>query len=184
MADKNKNKNKNSNWIMVAVLAAVIVISLAVYFYFFYFNNRAVNRFKKSSGETQSSSSINSGQLDSDLENAESFNLNITEIKIEKDISNSEFTTKSSNIYIGDRIIFEIVIKNESSKIAENIRVISLPPQKFENILPEENSGGLYDPLSKKIVWDVPEIGAGKTAKIKFSAVAGKDFEDREKFTI
>ena len=53
---------------MVALLAAVIVISLAVYFYFFYFNNSAIDRFQTSS-ETQSSSSINSDQLDSNLEN-------------------------------------------------------------------------------------------------------------------
>ena len=81
MADKNKNKNKT--WVMVALLAAVIVISLAVYFYFFYFNNRVIDRFK-TSGETQSSNGINSDQLDSNQEIFASFNLNITEIRIEK----------------------------------------------------------------------------------------------------
>ncbi len=160
---------------MAALLAAVIVISLAVYFYFFYFNNRAI---------AQSSSSINSDQLDSNLENTESFNLNVTEIRIEKVASNAETLTKSSDIYIGDKINFAIVIKNEGSKIAENIKVISLPPQKLENITLEENSGGIYDPFSKKIVWDIAEIGAGKTTEIKFNAIAGKDFDDGEKFAI
>jgi uncharacterized repeat protein (TIGR01451 family) len=183
LADKNKNSNKSKTWVMVALLAVVIVISLAVYFYFFYFNNSAVDKFQTSS-ETQSLSSINSDQLDSNLENAESFNLNITEIRIEKDASNAESATKGSDIYIGDKINFAIVIKNESSKTAENIRVINLPPQKLENIALEENSGGLYDPFSKKIVWDIAKIGTGKTTEIKFSAVAGKDFEDGEKFTI
>lgn len=158
---------------MVALLAAVIVISLAVYFYFFYFNNSTIDRFQTSS-ETQTSSSIM----------LESFSLNITEIRIEKDASNAESATKSSDIYIGDKINFAIVIKNESSKAAENIKVLNLPPQKLENIVLEENSGGLYDPFSKKIVWDIAEIGAGKTTEINFSAVAGKDFEDGEKFTI
>jgi uncharacterized repeat protein (TIGR01451 family) len=183
LADRNKNKDKNKTWLMVALLAAVIAISLAVYFYFFYFNNRVIDRFQTSS-ETQSSSIINSDQLDSNLEIFANFNLNITEIRIEKDKSNSKSATKSSNIYIGDKINFAIVVKNESSKDTENIKVISLPPQKLENIALEENSGGFYDPFSKKIVWDIDEIGAGKTTEIKFSAVAGKDFEDGEKFTI
>ena len=168
---------------MVALLAAVIVISLAVYFYFFYFNNSTIDRFQTSS-ETQSSNSTDLDQLDSNLEKLQSFNLNITEIRIEKDTSSSASATKGSDIYIGDKINFVIVIKNESSKDAKNFRVINLPPQKLENIALEENSEGLYDPFSKKIVWDIAKIGAGKTTEIKFSAVAGKDFEDGEKFTI
>lgn len=168
---------------MVALLVVVIVISLAVYFYFFYFDNRAIDRFQTSSN-SQSSSSISSDQLDSNLENTGSFNINITEIRIEKVASNAETLIKSSDIYIGDKINFVIVIKNESSKTAENIRVINLPPQKLENITLEENPGGIYDPFGKKIVWDIAEIEAGKTTEIKFSAVAGKDFDDREKFTI
>jgi len=183
LADKNKNSDKNKTWVMVALLAVVIAISLAVYFYFFYFKDKAIDRFQTSS-ETQSTSSINSDQLDSNLEIFASFNLNITEIRIEKNASHFASATKGSDIYTGDRINFEIVIKNESSKNAENIRVINTPPQKLENIALEENSGGLYDPTSKKIIWDIAEIGAGKTIRIKFSAVAGKDFEDREKFTI
>ena len=168
---------------MAALLATVIVISLAVYFYFFYFNNSAIERFE-TSNETQSPSSTDLDQPDSNLEKLASFNLNITEIRIEKDAGSSASAPKSSNIYIGDKINFAIVIKNESSKTAENIRVINLPPQKLENIAPEENSRVLYDPYSKKIVWNIAEIGAGKTTEIKFSAVAGKDFEDGEKFTI
>ncbi|MCL4417559.1 MAG: GDSL-type esterase/lipase family protein [Actinobacteria bacterium] len=185
----DKNKNRNNSRIMAAVLAAVIVMSLAFYFYFFYFNNRAADKFQSSaetqnSNPTQNSGSMDSDQLDPNPQNAENFNLNISEIRIEKDINSSEFIAKSSDIYAGDRITVEIVIKNESSKMAENISVISLLPQKLEDISPEENSGGLYDPLSKKIFWDISEIGAGKIATIKFSAIAGKDFEDGEKFTV
>ena len=168
---------------MVALLVVVIIISLAVYFYFFYFNNRAIDRFQTSS-KTQSSSSTSSDQLDSNLEIFTRFNLNISEIRIEKDAGSSATATKSSDIYIGDKINFTIVVKNESSKMAENIRIINLPPPKLENIALEEKSGGFYDPFSKKMAWNIVEIGAGKTTELKFSAVAGKDFEDGEKFTI
>ena len=68
---------------MVALLAVVIVISLAVYFYFFYFNDSAIERFE-TSNETQSPSSTDLDQPDSNLEKLASFNLNITEIRIEK----------------------------------------------------------------------------------------------------
>jgi len=183
LADKNKNTNKNKIWIMVALLAVVIVLSLAAYFYFFYFSNGAIDRFQTFS-ETQKSGSINSAELDSNPEIVESFNLNITEIKIEKDISEASSAANGTDINIGDRINFEIVIKNESSKAAENIKVVNLPPQKLESITLEEKLGALYDPFGKKIVWDIDRIEAGKTVRIKYSAIAGKDFEDGEKFKI
>jgi uncharacterized repeat protein (TIGR01451 family) len=87
---------------------------------------------------------------------------------------------KSDEIYIGDIVKFDILIKNNGVQPAKNIKVIDLPPDKLENISMAEGSGGSYDPFSRKIVLDIAEIGAGKTLKLAFTGFISNDLNDGE----
>lgn len=87
---------------------------------------------------------------------------------------------KSDKIYIGDTVKFDILIKNNDTRPAKNIKVIDLPPDKLENINMAEGSGGLYDPFSKKIVLDIAEIGEGETIKMSFTGFISNDLNDGE----
>jgi uncharacterized repeat protein (TIGR01451 family) len=87
---------------------------------------------------------------------------------------------KSGEIYIGDTVKFDILIKNNGTQPAKNITIIDLPPDKLENINMAEDSAGSYDPFSRKIVLDNTEIGAGKTINIAFTGFISNDLNDGE----
>jgi conserved repeat domain len=87
---------------------------------------------------------------------------------------------KSDEIYIGDTVKYDILVKNNGSQTAKNIKVIDLPPDKLENINMAEGSGGSYDPFSRKIVLDIAEIGAGETIKIDFTGFISNDLNDAD----
>lgn len=87
---------------------------------------------------------------------------------------------ESGKIYIGDTVKFDILIKNNSSQPAKNIKVIDLPPDKLENINIAEGFVGSYDPFSKKIVLDITEIAAGETIKVSFTGLISNDLNDGE----
>ena len=87
---------------------------------------------------------------------------------------------KSGEIYIGDTVRYDILIKNNGAQPAKDIKIIDLPPDKLENISMAEGSGGSYDPFSRKIVLDIAEIGAGKTIKLSFTGFISNDLNDGE----
>jgi uncharacterized repeat protein (TIGR01451 family) len=87
---------------------------------------------------------------------------------------------KSDEIYIGDTVKFEILIKNNGAQPAKNIKIIDLPSDKLENIKILEGSGGSYDPFSRKIVSDIGEIGAGGTIKVAFTGIISNDLNDAD----
>ncbi len=87
---------------------------------------------------------------------------------------------KSDKIYIGDTVKYDILIKNNGTQPAKNIKIIDLPPDKLENINMAEDSGGSYDPFSRKVVLDISEIEAGKTIKISFIGSISNDLNDGE----
>lgn len=87
---------------------------------------------------------------------------------------------KSGEIYIGDTVKFDVLVKNNGALSAKNITIIDLPPDKLENINIAEGSGGSYDPFSRKIVLDIVEIGAGETISIAFTGFISNALKDGE----
>ena len=85
---------------------------------------------------------------------------------------------KSDEIYIGDTVKFDVLIKNNGDLPARNIKIIDLPSDKLENINMAEGSGGTYDPFSRKIVLDIAEIGSGETIKVAFTGIISNDLND------
>jgi uncharacterized repeat protein (TIGR01451 family) len=85
---------------------------------------------------------------------------------------------KSDKIYIGDKVKFDVLIKNNGAMPAKNIKIIDLPSVKLENINMAKGSGGTYDPFSRKIVLDIAEIGSGETIMVSFTGLISNDSND------
>ena len=85
---------------------------------------------------------------------------------------------KRDEIYIGDTVKFDVLVKNIGALPAKNIKIIDLPSDKLENINMAEGSGGSYDPFSRKIVLDIAKIGSGETIKVAFTGIISNDLND------
>jgi uncharacterized repeat protein (TIGR01451 family) len=82
----------------------------------------------------------------------------------------------------GDKVIFNISLKNSGNMNATGIKIIDVIPSKLDVIEKSISPGGKYDPFSRKILWNLDNLNKNNSAELQFEAIIGNNFNDLENF--
>src|SRR5262249_36545521 len=72
--------------------------------------------------------------------------------------------------YIDRKAAFTVKLTNPGDAPAAGVSVCEQVPEGFKFVAAD--SGGKYDPATRKITWAVGELGVGKTCELKFELTA------------
>ena len=78
----------------------------------------------------------------------------------------------------GDTVQYKSVIKNTGNIASYNILVKTIVPEELEYIKNSANFGGVYDPDTRTVTWDISKLDAGNEAELKYKATVATDVAD------
>ena len=94
------------------------------------------------------------------------------------ELTNSINGTDSVSVTRGDTVQYRTLIKNTGNIPSYSILVKTIVPEELEYIKNSANFGGVYDPDTRTVTWDISKLDAGNEAELKYKATVATDVAD------
>ena len=94
------------------------------------------------------------------------------------ELTNSINGTDSVSVTRGDTVQYRTLIKNTGTVATFNVLVKTIVPEELEYIKNSANFGGVYDPDTRIVTWDISKLDAGTEAELKYRATVATDVAD------